>query len=147
MRLISTVCLGLALVAGIPDIHAQGNGKGKGHKNDGAQPDDRHESTSSVQFSTNDRRVIQEWFAQPSNLKGLPSGLAKKEQLPPGLQKQLVRNGQLPPGLQKRIQPLPPALEQRLTPVPEGTRRFVLNGSVVLLNQHTNLILDIFAAF
>ncbi len=59
----------------------------------------------------------------------------------------LVRNGQLPPGLQKKIQPLPPVLERQLTPLPEGTSRFVLNGSIVLLDQRRNFILDIVAAF
>ena len=143
MRLITTVCIGVALVAGVPDIHAQGNGRGRGHNKEA------EENQPSVQASigTGDARVIREWFSQPANLRGLPPGLAKKEQLPPGLQKQLVRNGQLPPGLQKKIQPVPPVLEGRLTPLPEGTKRFILNGSIVLLDQRRNLILDIVAAF
>lgn len=128
MRLITTVCIGVALVVGVPEIHAQGNGRGRGH-NKGAQ-----ENAAAVQASigTNDARLIREWFSQPANLQGLPPGLAKKERLPPGLQKQLVRNGQLPPGLQKKIQPLPPVLERQLTPLPD---------------QRRNLILDIVAAF
>ncbi len=37
----------------------------------------------------------------------LPPGLARKDQLPPGLERQLVRRGTLPPGLEKRIRPCP----------------------------------------
>ena len=40
--------------------------------------------------------------------KGLPPGLAKRDHLPPGLQKHLDRRGTLPPGLAKRD--LPPDL-------------------------------------
>jgi hypothetical protein len=77
----------------------------------------------------------------------LPPGLAKKERLPPGLQKQLARNGQLPPGLQKKLQPLPPTLEARLTRLPEGRRRVIISGSVVLLDQRNNIILDMIGVF
>ncbi len=38
---------------------------------------------------------------------GLPPGLAKKDHLPPGLQKHLWKRGSLPPGLQKRLGPGP----------------------------------------
>jgi hypothetical protein len=77
----------------------------------------------------------------------LPPGLAKRETLPPGLQRQLVRNGELPPGLQKKIQPLPRDLEVRLTPLPEGRRRVFISGSVILLDERKNLILDLVAVF
>jgi hypothetical protein len=36
---------------------------------------------------------------------GLPPGLAKRSQLPPGLQRHLWKHGSLPPGLQKKIGP------------------------------------------
>jgi hypothetical protein len=77
----------------------------------------------------------------------LPPGLAKRETLPPGLQRQLVRNGQLPPGLEKKIQPLPPALEVHLAPLPEGRKRVFIGGSVILLDERKNLILDLVAVF
>ncbi len=37
--------------------------------------------------------------------RGLPPGLAKRDQLPPGLEKHLLKHGSLPPGLQKKIDP------------------------------------------
>jgi hypothetical protein len=142
MRWIAAGVVVLVLSTAVSSHAGQGRGRGK-H----AQGDDQGEQASSRLIGKTDERVIREWFSQPSNLRGLPPGLAKKETLPPGLQKQLVRNGQLPPGLQKKIQPMPPVLEERLSPLPEGTKRFVINGSIVLLDQHKNLILDIVAAF
>jgi hypothetical protein len=121
-------------------IAAQGNSQGKRNR-------DQTSTTIAVSVSIgrDDARIIREWFSQPANLKGLPPGLAKKEELPPGLQKQLARNGQLPPGLQKKIHPIPQALEVRLTRLPEGRRRIIINGSVILLDERRNLILDMMA--
>jgi hypothetical protein len=145
MRLITVGVIAIALTAVEPSFAAQGRGRGK-H----AQAEEQNEPSSShvaVEIGKTDQRIIREWFAQPNNVKGLPPGLAKKESLPPGLQKQLVRNGQLPPGLQKKIQPMPVALEERLAPCPEGTKRVVINGSIVLFDQRKNVVLDIMAAF
>ena len=92
-------------------------------------------------FSTQEITLIQGWFR--TNRSGLPPGLAKRETLPPGLQKQLERNGTLPPGLQKKIQPLPLELEKQLSAVPTGYRRVVVAGNVILMNPTTGLIYDI----
>ncbi len=40
---------------------------------------------------------------KPGSGKGLPPGLAKRRDLPPGLARHVARTGQLPPGLQQRI--------------------------------------------
>lgn len=72
---------------------------------------------------------------------GLPPGLAKKDQLPPGLQKQLKRNGHLPPGLEKKA--LPGDLAARLPRAPKGTERVLIGNDVVLLDKKSQLILDI----
>lgn len=72
---------------------------------------------------------------------GLPPGLAKREKLPPGLERQLVRNGTLPPGLSKRA--LPPGLASRLGPIPTGTERVIVGGDVALVDIATGVILDI----
>jgi hypothetical protein len=69
--------------------------------------------------------------------------LAKRDNLPPGLQRQLQRNGTLPPGLQKRIQPLPVALEQQLPHIGVGMRRVVLASNVILLEVSTARIVDL----
>jgi hypothetical protein len=93
-------------------------------------------------FSSSDRRVIQSCMAD--SYSNLPPGLAKKDRLPPGLEKQLQRNGTLPPGLQKRVQPLPGVCQSQLSPLPSGWMRVVLSGRVLLLNR-SNRILDVLA--
>src|SRR5574341_1561384 len=76
-----------------------------------------------VIFTPDERKIIKEYYSKEivvqareaddqgkgkgKGKKGLPPGLAKRERLPPGLQKQLRRNGTLPPGLQKKLEPLP----------------------------------------
>jgi hypothetical protein len=131
MRLITGLLIALVLAGGTPDVRAQ-----------------RKTTVDvSVSIGRDDERIIREWYAQPANVRGLPPGLAKKDRLPPGLQKQLARNGQLPPGLQKRIQPLPQPLEGRLTRLPVGTRRVIISGSVILLDERRNIILDTIAVF
>jgi hypothetical protein len=152
MRLITGLFITLVLAVGTPRVIAQGRGKGKPAQSNVADdqnlPNDRKATVAvSVSIGRNDERIIREWFSQSANMSGLPPGLAKKEQLPPGLQKHLARNGQLPPGLQKKIQPLPPALEARLTRLPEGKRRIIFNGSVILLDERRNFILDMIGVF
>lgn len=94
-------------------------------------------------FGKEHEKSIRGWFGSKKNLKGLPPGLAKREELPPGLQRQLERNGRLPYGLQKRLEPLPPALEARLPKVPDGVKRGVFNGNVIIVEERTSRILDI----
>jgi len=94
-------------------------------------------------FGKNHEKTIRDWFGNKQNLQGLPPGLAKRDQLPPGLQKHLEKNGTLPPGLQKRIQPLPLALDKRLPKPREGTKRVVVGGNVILVEERTSKILDI----
>ena len=113
--------------------------KGKGKKDKGAD----QAAGASDHLDAESEKIIRKWFSDPGNLEGLPPGLAKREALPPGLQRQLEKNGTLPPGLQKKIQPLPAKLENRLPVVPEGTRRIVLGGNVILLDETTSTILDI----
>ena len=115
--------------------NGHGNGHGKGHKhgddNDGYRYYDPHE------------KEIRGWYSQTES--HLPPGLAKKDQLPPGLEKQLVRNGTLPPGLQKKLYPCPQELKRRLPPPPPDCGQFIVGGHIVLLNHKTNVVVDIFA--
>lgn len=96
-----------------------------------------------VAFSNADRQYIHDYYAGHTGKgkKGMPPGLAKKERLPPGLEKQLVRNGTLPPGLQR--QALPDGLEARLSPLPGNYVRVRVGQDIVLMNARTNVILDV----
>jgi len=116
-----------------------GKGHGKGHDKHGDDDDDRG---SEHYYKDHDREEIHGWYVEHAN--NLPPGLAKKDRLPPGLEKQLVLRGTLPPGLQKKIQPVPVELERRLPSPPPECAHVVIGGHIVLLNRRTNLVLDIF---
>jgi hypothetical protein len=116
----------------------QGNGHGKGNGKD-KDKDDR--ASDRVEFRQHDRDSMNDWYREHQH--GLPPGLAKRDQLPPGLEKQLEELGTLPPGLQKRIQPVPEDLEVRLAPPPEGCRHVIIGGHIVLLNVRTNYVYSV----
>jgi hypothetical protein len=96
---------------------------------------------SEVVFTSRERNIISNWFR--TSRGNLPPGLAKRDRLPPGLEKQLRERGTLPPGLQKRIEPLPDDLERQLSRLPGGYRRGVIGGNVILMNEKTAVIMDI----
>jgi len=74
---------------------------------------------------------------------GLPPGLAKRDTLPPGLQRQLDEKGRLPPGLEKRA--LPTELADRLPPRRDGTEIVIVDRDVLLVQAATGLVLDAIA--
>ena len=74
----------------------------------------------------------------------LPPGLAKRGgNLPLGLEQQLQRNGTLPPGLQKRLAPFPADLRRQLPRLPVNYAYGVIDGSAIIVNQHTSTIVDV----
>jgi hypothetical protein len=93
-----------------------------------------------TEFSPRDRRVILGCFgdARPG-----PPGLAKRNRLPPGLDKQVRRNGTLPPGLQKKVQGLPAGCEARLPRLPQQWARVILSGRILLLDPSRRIV-DLF---
>ena len=109
-----------------------------------------------LMFTTDDRRHIHDYYyrerehyrdydddysGKKKNRKHLPPGLGKRDELPPGLQKQIRRNGQLPPGLQGRH--LPGDLERRLSPLPANYIRLQVGRDIVLLDQRTRITVDV----
>lgn len=115
--------------------HGDDNGHGHGH--------DKHGDDGDHYYSDHDRD-LHEWYDAHDHEGHLPPGLAKKDQLPPGLEKQLVERGTLPPGLQKRIQPCPEDLARRLPPPPPGYENVLIGGHVVLLNPRTFYVQTVF---
>ncbi len=93
-------------------------------------------------FTEHERVLIKDWF-RVHGRKGLPPGLAKRDQLPPGLAKQLRERGTLPPGLQKKLHPLPIELERQLHRLPTGYKRVILGGNIILMEEKTAVIYDI----
>lgn len=92
-------------------------------------------------FSARDRGLVRTCFEE--NASNLPPGLAKREQLPPGLDRQLQKNGTLPPGLQRRVQNLPQVCEQQLPGLPADLERVIYMRRVMLIDRAYR-ILDAF---
>ena len=142
-RLILSAGLFVLLTASLPALAEQGRGRGRARQ--ASVQDQVDVQRNDRVFGREEIRVIREWFTVAKSVQGLPPGLAKREQLPPGLQRQLKRNGTLPPGLQKQIQPLPGKLADRLPELPVGMRCIVLAGNVILLEEKTARIIDLIA--
>lgn len=102
-------------------------------------------------FSAKDAKIIRDYYdtlnkkqerqKHKGKEKGLPPGLAKREHLPPGLQKHLERHGTLPPGLEKKR--LPDDLNRLLSLEPKGYKRWMAGRDVVLVDERTQVIVDI----
>lgn len=136
------VFLTFALAASASTALAQGKGKGQGKQKKDAAVVEKGGGRVQVVFSSGDRSVISGWFREPGNGSGLPPGLAKRDRLPPGLERQLRERGSLPPGLQKKLVPLPVELERRLPGLPVGYRRSVIGAHVVITNSRGTLVFD-----
>jgi hypothetical protein len=128
---------------------SQGNGHGHGHDKDGDDYEHGHgnghgngHAYGHDRYSDHDRDQIRGWYR--THYSNLPPGLAKRDRLPPGLQRQLVVRGTLPPGLQKKMYPCPHDLEVMLPPPPPNYAHVVIGGNVVLLNRANFQIADIF---
>ena len=103
--------------------------------------DQDHDGRGPMGFSDRDRQIIGDCLV--NDRAGLPPGLAKKDRLPPGLERQLHRNGTLPPGLQKRVQPLPDSCFGRLPRLPNDWAIVVLSGQIIMLNARQRIV-DLF---
>lgn len=109
--------------------------------NEGGSYRGSNESDDPSVFSDRSRRVIGDYLR--NNRGNLPPGLAKRDRLPPGLERQLQRNGTLPPGLQKRVAPFPQELDRQLPVLPSGMSRVFLGNRAILLDR-AQRILDLF---
>jgi hypothetical protein len=103
--------------------------------------DEDYDGRGPAGFSTRERQIISDCYV--NDRAGLPPGLAKKDRLPPGLERQLQRNGTLAPGLQKRVQPLPDQCTTRLPRLPRDWARVVLSGRIILLDSRQRIV-DLF---
>jgi Ni/Co efflux regulator RcnB len=137
------------LLAGILLLSLAGNvaycqpGHGNGHNKHDRDDDDDDRGKGRYRYSDHDRDEMRGWYHNHHD-NDLPPGLAKRDRLPPGLEKQLVVRGTLPPGLRKKVERCPDDLERRLPPPPRDCRHVVISGHVVLLNTRNFLIVDVF---
>ena len=153
LRACTTTLLGLALSATI--AVAQGNGHGH-DKHDRDDDDDRrydrddrdhghgngHNKGHGHERYVDRDGDIRGWYRTHYN--HLPPGLAKRDRLPPGLERQLIVRGTLPPGLRGRMQPCPRELEVMLPLPPPNYVHVVIGGNLVLYNRANFQIADVF---
>lgn len=95
-----------------------------------------------ITFTDRDRQIIHSYYK--SHL-----GKSKKHKTPPGLAKRdadlphgLAKRDQLPPGLQSRG--LPQDLESQLTILPRNYVRVIVGGDVVIMDRNTRVVIDIY---
>jgi hypothetical protein len=127
---IGTILFMLSGAAAFANDHGHGHGNGHG------------KSEAEYWYSDHNREALRGWY--DGRRGNLPPGLAKKDELPPGLEKQLVRNGTLPPGLRKKMYSCPTDVVRLLPPPPPDCGHFLIGGHVVLVNRRTYMILDMF---
>ena len=121
----------LVVLTAAPGVLGQGKGKGKAKHDGEARAGQAAGAVSGVRFGASDARLIVEYYRP------------RMRQLPPGLEKKLARGGTLPPGWQKKVQPFAPELAGRLGPVPAGCSRFASGRVALLINDATNVVLDL----
>lgn len=140
MKRIASLMFAVLLISTLVAAQGRGNGHGKGnpHNND----NDSSDVVGRYVFSRTDRVRISDCL-NGGGSEGLPPGLAKRDRLPPGLERQLQRNGHLPPGLEKKMRPLPRSCEVRLPRLPSDITRVVVGNYVILRDIHDR-ILDLF---
>jgi Ni/Co efflux regulator RcnB len=119
----------------------EGHGHGHGHGKDHHGEDRDHRGW----YSQHDRDELRVWYRERQDDGDLPPGLAKRDELPPGLERQLRIRGELPPGLRRKMRPCPPELVRELPPPPPDCEHVVIGGNIVLWNRRTNIVLDVVA--
>jgi Ni/Co efflux regulator RcnB len=146
------ICLLTAMVIALASLGAFAAGQGRGQENRGERKEarkkehkERRKEKHKGYYSTRDREWMHSWYRE--HYGNLPPGLAKRDELPPGLARQLRVRGTLPPGLQREIHPVPEEFVNYLPPPPPDCEHVLIGGNIVLLNRKTHLVLDIVALF
>ena len=135
-------CAAALIALSVIAIPARAQGRGRGHDDD-EKHGRGHNKEEKRDYRYSDRdRDIRDWYRGHQN--NLPPGLAKRDRLPPGLERQLRVRGTLPPGLRDKIQPAPEEFVQRLPPPPPDCEHVFIGGHLVLLNRKTSVVIDIF---
>src|SRR5690242_12808933 len=150
MKKLYLVCAALILSLGLTPAFADhdrdddhGHGHGNGHGNGHAYGHDKRDGDDGGRRYYRDHdRDLHDWYRGHYN--NLPPGLAKRDRLPPGLERQLVVRGTLPPGLRREMHPCPDEVVRYLPPPPEGYMHTIIGGHIVLVNRKTFFVLDVF---
>lgn len=117
------------------------HGHGHGHDHDRANEHGNGWGHDHGRYSDHDRD-LRGWYHE--HYRHLPPGLAKRDYLPSGLERQLIVNGTLPPGLRGRMRTCPRELEVMLPPPPPNFVHVVIGGNLVLYNRANFQVADVF---
>ena len=130
-----------AAKAGKADKPGKGADKSDKAQQQAGKSDKRKDKDADVIVVDRDghARVIREVRGTGS----LPPGLAKRDQLPPGLQRQLVERGELPPGLRRYLVDVPPGWQPRLPAVPSYYNRYFAGDDLIVVDTRTNRVVAI----
>ena len=151
---IAILALSTSMALAQHEDHGHGRGHDKHGNEDGDHDNDRKGDSYSNKehgnkghgyghrYDDRDHQVMHGWYE--GHRGNLPPGLAKKDRLPPGLERQLELRGTLPPGLRGRIYAVPVDLERELPPPPPNCEHVFIGGHVVLLNRRTFVVVDVF---
>jgi Ni/Co efflux regulator RcnB len=140
----------LALSTSVVLAQHEGHGHGRGNDKHGNEDEDNDQKGYKEHghkghghgYDDRDHEVMHGWYQ--GHRGNLPPGLAKKDRLPPGLERQLELRGTLPPGLRGRVYAVPVDLERELPPPPPNCEHVFIGGHVVLLNRRTFVVVDVF---
>ena len=151
LRIFFIAILGLSTSVMVAQEEGHGHGRGRDRHGNEDEDNDRadhgrkgnkehgHEGHG---YDDRDHENIHGWYEEHRG--NLPPGLAKRDRLPPGLERQLELRGTLPPGLRGRIYAVPVDLERELPPPPPHCEHVFIGGHVVLLNRRTFVVVDVF---
>jgi len=117
------------------------HGRGNGHDHDRGYEREHEHARDHQRYSDHDRD-LRGWYHD--HYRHLPPGLAKRDYLPPGLERQLIVNGTLSTGLRGRMRPCPRELEVMLPPPPPNFVHVVIGGNLVLYNRANFQVADVF---
>ena len=147
----------LALSTSVVLAQHEDHGHGRGHDKHGNEDEDNdndrkgysnkdnghkgHGHGHGYGYGDRDHEVMHGWYE--GHRGNLPPGLAKKDRLPPGLERQLELRGTLPPGLRGKIYAVPVDLQRELPPAPPNCEHVFIGGHVVLLNRRTFVVVDV----
>ena len=140
--LCAALILGVGLTPAFADRdHDKGHGNGHGNGHAYGHEKHDHDDDDRAYYRDHDRD-LHDWYR--AHYSNLPPGLAKKDRLPPGLERQLIVRGTLPPGLRREMHPCPVEVVRYLPPPPPGYMHTVIGGHIVLVNRKTFFVLDVF---
>ena len=128
--------------AAFADKHDHGHEHDNGHWKDKRKDHDDDDDRRGYGFADHDRDEMRGWYS--AHYRHLPPGLAKRDRLPPGLERQLVVRAAFPVDLEAHIAPIPVDLYRQLPPPAPDCERVVVGGHIVLMNRRTKIVLDIF---